>query len=104
MLDDINFLRVISCYHRGKVLEMWEAQSAMVSAVARFMTESKEENWMLPLMNTVCLELRLQSISADAESAKKGATKPGELLEKTADSLMACFRVCAADKYVSALW
>ncbi|KAF2350529.1 Proteasome component (PCI) domain [Trinorchestia longiramus] len=90
-------LKVILWYHRGKVLEIWKAQSSMVTAVARFMTESKEENWMLPLMNTVCLELRLQSVSADAESARTGATKPGELLEKTADSLMACFRVCAAD-------
>ena len=76
---------------------MWKSQCSVVTAVARFMTESKEENWMLPLMNTACLELRLQSISADAASARSGATKPGELLEKTADSLMACFRVCAAD-------
>lgn len=90
-------LKVVMWYHRGNVLEMWKAQCAMVTAVARFMTSSKEENWMLPLMNTACLELRLQSISADAESAKSGTTKPGELLEKTADSLMACFRVCAAD-------
>ncbi|KAA0185228.1 hypothetical protein HAZT_HAZT011682 [Hyalella azteca] len=94
-------LKVILWYRCGKVLEMWQAQCAMVTAVARFMTESKEENWMLPLMNTACLELRLQSISADAQSARTGATKAGELLEKTADCLMACFRVCAADTRAS---
>ena len=92
--------RVLNWYHRGNMIEMWKGQCAMVSSVAKFMSESKEENWMLPVMNTAVLELRLQSISADAESAKKGATKPGELLEKSADSIMACFRVCATDTWV----
>uniref|UniRef100_A0A2P2I3A1 PCI domain-containing protein 2 homolog n=2 Tax=Hirondellea gigas TaxID=1518452 RepID=A0A2P2I3A1_9CRUS len=98
-MDDVVLahLKVVKGYHQSNVLDMWRAQTTMVAAVARFMTESKEENWMLPMMNTVVLELRLQSISADAESVRVDSTKPGELLEKTADSLMTCFRVCAAD-------
>ena len=31
---------------------------------------------------------------------RKGKGKPGELLEKAADTMMACFRTCAADGYV----
>ena len=30
--------------------------------------------------------------------AKKGKGKPGETLEKAAETLMGCFRVCASDK------
>jgi len=90
-------MKVILWYRRGRILDMWKSQCAMTLAMSRFMSDSKDQNWMLPLMNTVCLELRIQSISADAESARRGLTKPGELLEKTAESLMSCFRICAAD-------
>jgi nuclear mRNA export protein PCID2/THP1 len=55
----------------------------------------KEENWCLPVMYTVCLDLRKLATTCEA---KDGATnKPGEILEKAAECLMACFRVCAAD-------
>ena len=30
---------------------------------------------------------------------KKGRGKPGEMAEKAAEVLMACFRVCASDRY-----
>lgn len=30
----------------------------VVQAVARFMQEYKEENWMLPVMYTACLDVR----------------------------------------------
>ena len=61
------------------------------------MTDNKEENWMLPLMNSTCLDLRMFALAADQELARQGKSKPGETLEKTAETLMACFRVCAAD-------
>jgi len=98
-MDDIvkAHLQVIAKYRAGAVVEMWQAQCGVVTAVARFMTDNKDQNWMLPLMNTAVLELRLQSVAADTRSTRAGLTKPGELLEKTADALMSCFRVCAAD-------
>lgn len=44
-------------------------------------------------MYAVCLDLRVL-----AQVCEKTTTlKPGEILEKAAESLMACFRVCAAD-------
>ena len=45
--------------------------------------------------------LFIMAVQADAQLAAKGRGKPGETLEKAAESLMACFRVCASDKYVS---
>ncbi|KAH7967071.1 hypothetical protein HPB49_022152 [Dermacentor silvarum] len=57
----------------------------------------KEENWALPIMYTVCLDLRLFASQADMQLSKKSKGKPGETLEKAAEFLMGCFRVCASD-------
>ncbi|CAH1963445.1 unnamed protein product [Acanthoscelides obtectus] len=47
-------------------------------------------------MYTVCTDLRL--VAQRAEKERYGANeKPGEILEKAAECLMGCFRVCAAD-------
>ncbi|XP_011312106.1 PCI domain-containing protein 2 [Fopius arisanus] len=70
-------------------------QSALVQSVMKILQLQKEENWMLPVMNVVCLELRL--LAVQAENSKSKNTKPGELLEQSAECLMGCFRVCAAD-------
>lgn len=51
---------------------------------------------MLPVMNTMCLELRLLAVKAESSKDVKNL-KPGEVLEKCAECLMGCFRVCAAD-------
>ncbi|CAE1304342.1 PCI domain-containing protein 2,PCI domain-containing protein 2 homolog [Acanthosepion pharaonis] len=45
----------------------------------------------------VCLDLRRFAIRADAQTVKKGKGKSGEKLEKAAELLMGCFRVCASD-------
>ncbi|KAF6038914.1 C27F2.10 [Bugula neritina] len=58
----------------------------------------KDENWALPIMFVLCIDLRLFAISAEAQkSSKLHAAKKGEMLEKAADSIMGCFRVCASD-------
>lgn len=38
-------------------------------------------------------------MQADVQAQKKGKGKAGERLEKAAELLMGCFRVCASDKY-----
>lgn len=47
-------------------------------------------------MYTVCLDLRLIAQRAEKDGPK-ASHKPGETLEKAAECLMGCFRVCAAD-------
>ncbi|KAJ7390304.1 PCI domain-containing protein 2 [Desmophyllum pertusum] len=66
-----------------------EAHSAQAS--------QKDENWALPLMNVVTLDLRLFAMQADKQQIKSGQGKPGEMLEKAAEVMMGCFRVCASD-------
>ncbi|CAI9736505.1 domain-containing 2-like [Octopus vulgaris] len=48
-------------------------------------------------MFEVCLDLRRFAIRADAQTVRRGKGRSGEKLEKAADLLMGCFRVCASD-------
>uniref|UniRef100_F6QNI0 PCI domain-containing protein 2 n=3 Tax=Macaca TaxID=9539 RepID=F6QNI0_MACMU len=57
----------------------------------------KEENWALPVMYAVALDLRVFANNADQQLVKKGKSKVGDMLEKAAELLMSCFRVCASD-------
>ena len=57
----------------------------------------KDENWLLPVMYEVCLDLRRFAVQADKQKRSQGRGKPGETLEKASEGIMACFRVCAAD-------
>ena len=57
----------------------------------------RDDNWLLPVMYDVCLDLRLFAVSADKQKREAGKGKPGETLEKASEGIMACFRVCAAD-------
>ncbi|KAK0149613.1 PCI domain-containing protein 2 [Merluccius polli] len=57
----------------------------------------KEENWALPLMFSVTLDLRIFANNAEQQLQQKGKGQPGDMLEKAAEQLMSCFRVCASD-------
>ncbi|CAH4038218.1 unnamed protein product [Pieris brassicae] len=74
-------------------MEAYHHQSQCVAAVVRLLQAQKEENWSLSLMYTVCLDLRLVAQKAELCDAQSN----GKILEKAAESLLACFRVCAAD-------
>ncbi|TRY92754.1 hypothetical protein DNTS_024834 [Danionella cerebrum] len=55
----------------------------------------REENWALPILFTVTLDLRIFANNAERQLKAKG--KVGDMLEKAAEQLMSCFRVCASD-------
>ncbi|MGH0125493.1 UNVERIFIED_CONTAM: hypothetical protein FKN15_054590 [Acipenser sinensis] len=57
----------------------------------------KEENWALPMMYSVALDLRIFANNADQQLSKKGKGKVGDMLEKAAEQLMSCFRICGSD-------
>lgn len=77
-------------------MEAYKYQTQCAQAVVKMLQVLKDENWCLPIMYTVCLDLRL--LAQKCEDAVSGnVSKPGELLEKAAECLMGCFRVCAAD-------
>lgn len=84
-------------------------QTACAKAVVELLKALKEENWCLPIMYVVCLDLRLLaqksesvgSSTAAASASAAAAAKPGEILESAAECVMACFRVCAVDNRAS---
>lgn len=90
------FLRAISAMNKNDAFAMYNYQSSAVQSLVKILQMQKEENWMLPVMNVICLELRLSAIGAEKIKNNKNI-KPGEVLEKCAECLMTCFRVCAAD-------
>ncbi|XP_014675389.1 PREDICTED: PCI domain-containing protein 2-like [Priapulus caudatus] len=63
----------------------------------KVLQSQKDENWSLPILFVVCLDLRLFANSADIQLTKKGRGKPGDTLEKAADVLLGAFRICASD-------
>lgn len=78
-------------------VEAYRFQTLVVQAFLRAFQSHKEENWALPLMFAVTLDLRVFANNAEQQLQKKGKHKPGEMLEKAAEQLMSCFRICASD-------
>lgn len=78
-------------------VEAYKFQTLVVQAFLRAFQSHKEENWALPLMFAVTLDLRVFANSAEQQLQKKNKDKPGEMLEKAAEQLMSCFRICASD-------
>ncbi|XP_043261708.1 PCI domain-containing protein 2 isoform X1 [Colletes gigas] len=97
-LDDLVFyhLKTVVAMNKDDSLTMYNYQSSAVQSLTKILQIQKEENWMLPVMNVMCLELRLLAVCAENTKSNK-SMKPGEILEKCADCLMGCFRVCACD-------
>lgn len=50
--------------------EAFEQQSTCVAWVVKLLQIQKEANWTLPLMYTVCLDLRLVAQKAEAKCRK----------------------------------
>ncbi|XP_043225475.1 PCI domain-containing protein 2-like [Amphibalanus amphitrite] len=90
-------LRCVWAVSNNDYSEAHRCQSAVVSCFAKVFVTHKDDNWALPVMNTICLDLRRVAAAADAERTRAGQGHPGEVLEKAAEGLMSCFRVCAGD-------
>ncbi|KAM7365841.1 hypothetical protein PAMP_016741 [Pampus punctatissimus] len=109
-------------------VEAYKFQTIVVQSFLRAFQSHKEENWALPVMFAVTLDLRIfannvRCVSliryidlradqywnvcvcvcvcvcpqAEQQLQKKGKGQPSEMLEKAAEQLMSCFRVCASD-------
>ncbi|XP_067944612.1 PCI domain-containing protein 2-like [Watersipora subatra] len=91
-------IRALWAVSNSDYTETYACQSAAISAFTKAFQAMKDENWALPIMFVLSIDLRLFAISADNQRAHKfHGSKKGEMLEKAADLLMGCFRVCASD-------
>uniref|UniRef100_A0A1E1XSS8 PCI domain-containing protein 2 homolog n=1 Tax=Amblyomma sculptum TaxID=1581419 RepID=A0A1E1XSS8_AMBSC len=97
--DEVVCQHLRCLYHMNNYnfVDAYKEQAILVQLFTKIFQSLKEENWALPIMYTVCLDLRLFASQADTQLSKKSKGKPGETLEKAAELLMGCFRVCASD-------
>lgn len=96
-----NHLRAVWAVCNNNYSEAYMAQVALVQNFCKFLGNQKDDNWMIPALFTVCLDLRLFAMSADKQLAV-GSRDPHEKLEKAAEYLMNCFRVCVSDTRAAA--
>ncbi|XP_064393757.1 PCI domain-containing protein 2-like isoform X2 [Halichondria panicea] len=94
-------IRGVGAQRMGDVKEMCACQTIVVQSFLRALQAQKEENWALPVLKMVVLDLRLFALRAEKDLVPTGKAKPGEMLEKAADAIMSCFRVCVSDSRTS---
>ena len=69
-----------------------------VQSFVKLLSSQKDDNWPLPMMYSVCLDLRRLAARADEQIMRESrGGKPGATLEKAAEHMMSCFRTCALD-------
>ncbi|EDO39944.1 predicted protein [Nematostella vectensis] len=90
-------LRAVWAVGNNDYVEAYNAQASVVQAFIKIFQAQKDENWSLPLMSAVTLDIRRFAVKADQQMCQRGAGKPGDTLEKAAEMIMGCFRVCASD-------
>eukprot|EP00088_Acartia_fossae_P047751 TRINITY_DN5185_c0_g1_i5.p1 TRINITY_DN5185_c0_g1~~TRINITY_DN5185_c0_g1_i5.p1 ORF type:complete len:409 (-),score=81.85 TRINITY_DN5185_c0_g1_i5:484-1683(-) len=98
-LDEVVAAHIRACWAwaNSEFSEAFKCQEIVVSSFARLLSASKDDNWLLPVMQVVCLDLRNFAHKADIQLSKSAKHTPGQMLEKASEGIMACFRVCAAD-------
>lgn len=89
-------LKCLDALQNGDVLQAFHHQYSMLQSLIKIFQAQREQNWILKVVHTVCLELRL--LAGPADAAAENQKHPVECMEKTAEGLMSCFRICAADK------
>lgn len=82
-------------------IEAYGCQSVVAQAFTKTFQSQKDENWSLPIMFNVFIDLRLFANNGDIQAVQRGKGKMGDRLEKAAELIMGCFRVCASDNRAS---
>ncbi|XP_037033737.1 PCI domain-containing protein 2 homolog isoform X2 [Bradysia coprophila] len=93
VIAHLKVLYYLTCEPKN-YMAAYKSQTMCAKAVVEILKQLKEENWCLPIMYVICLDLRLLAQRCEGVG---NTSKPGEILESAAECLMACFRVCAVD-------
>lgn len=98
-LDDMisSHLRVVWAIGENDYYEAYKSHILVIQNFIKVFQTQKEENWALPVLYNLCLDLRVFAINADTQRVKMGVGTADEMLEKSAEYLMNCFRVCVSD-------
>lgn len=95
----------MACLREKNFNEAYHSQLSLTQAFTKLFQNQKNDNWLIPVINVICLDLRQLTynvnVDATASASRTGVVRPREALENTAEAIMGAFRVCAADKYFS---
>ncbi|XP_019860303.1 PREDICTED: PCI domain-containing protein 2-like [Amphimedon queenslandica] len=98
----------IRCVHsltNGHFDEAFACQTLVVQSFCKGFQAQKEENWGLPVLQQVVLDLRRIALKAESVAKERVGVvkgkKEGEILERAAEQIMSCFRVCVSDSRTS---
>uniref|UniRef100_H2ZDA2 PCI domain-containing protein 2 n=1 Tax=Ciona savignyi TaxID=51511 RepID=H2ZDA2_CIOSA len=72
--------------------EVYVCQVLTVQAFVKAFQSQKDDNWCVCFLCSLYVILMV-----DKEMSRTGRGKRGEMLEKAADTIMSCFRVCGSD-------
>jgi len=75
--------------------QVFACQISAVQSFVKALQADKDDNWALPVMYTLILDLRFVAKKMDNKS--KTRNKQTEIFEKAAETIMSCFRVCGSD-------
>ncbi|CAG0892196.1 unnamed protein product [Darwinula stevensoni] len=93
--DDLVLIHLRCCWALSKhnMEELLKTQSMAVEASTKILQTHRNQNWFLPVTIVLCRDLRrVASMFPSSSDGKKTDT-----LEKAAELIMGCFRICAAD-------
>lgn len=92
--DEIFAAHIKACwaFSRKDYTQVFACQLVALQSFVKALQADKDDNWALPIMYTLILDLRFI-----AGKVKKSGGKQSDTYEKAADSIMSCFRVCGSD-------
>jgi hypothetical protein len=106
--DDIIVLhlRVLYLVHTKDYPTAYTTQAAMIQVFNReILQKEKDANWFMPILYTLCSDLRLLAQAADkrpTRSAQHRRVEQSSFYEDVANPIMESYRLCVAESRVSA--
>jgi len=90
-------IKCVCSVSSGEWIDAIKSQNCVVQTFTKILSSQKDENWGLLIMYAICVDLRRFAVIADKEQRNSGKGKPHEHLERSAELILGCFRICAAD-------
>ncbi|XP_050429892.1 PCI domain-containing protein 2 [Adelges cooleyi] len=93
-------LNVLKSIEEQKYDEAFKGQLAILQNIVKYLQTSENENWMVPLANTICVDLRYLLNAYDKfDSTKKNIKleRYNDFQKKFIDVMMMYFRICSGD-------
>ncbi|XP_025407482.1 PCI domain-containing protein 2 [Sipha flava] len=93
-------LNVLKSIGENKYDEAFKGQLAILQNIVKYLQASDNENWMVPLANTICVDLRylLNAFDKfDSSNKKQKLERYNDFQKKFIDIMMMYFRICSGD-------